>query len=272
MKYLITFGCSWVWGAGLGYEEDMTFDQYTNIVWNEDLANQYSFRSILSKKYNYNNINFSIWKSSNKKQFRLARQFFSSEQFREIKNSAQEILVLWGITSTCRNEVFSSKRNDYINFLLNFPNPHDVIDKELSEFFFKNLYDHDHEVFELAQDMNHWNDFFTYMQVKNYWFDSFNHHDYSVNSPGNYANTANISNLVNDHNVGPRDLLSQLAINQGVKSMDSNYHSSAWILDTDRLKVLIDKKIINPHSFHPTRLGHEQIAQMFEDIFNKGNA
>jgi hypothetical protein len=274
MKYLITLGCSWTWGAGAGYQEGMSKDEYKSIVWDENLADQLSFRSLLAKKYNYKNINFSIWKSSNQKQFRIAKRFFSSEYFKKIKKDADEILVLWGITSTGRNEVYSTVENQYVNFLLAHPHHKTDTERKLSEFFFENIYDHDQSVFELSQDITHWNDYFSFMNIKNYWFDSFNHHDYTVNSPGlkkfsdnkNYINTSNISNLVINH-PHARDLLSQLALRNGMNELDNNYHSSAWVADTNRLDFLIEKKLINPYSFHPTKLGHEQIANMFDYIF-----
>jgi hypothetical protein len=280
MKHLITFGCSWMFGAGCGYHEDMTREQYKSIVWSEDLANQYSFRSLIAKKYGYEHLNFSIWKSSNQKQFRLAQRFFSSDKFKQLQKNAEEVVVLWGITSTGRDEVFSNNNSQYMNFVIGGEHHPNASEKDASEFFARNIYDHDHCVFELANEMTHWNDYFSLLNIKNYWFDSFNHHDYTVNSPGakkladtdpqrvNYLNTAKIDNMVIEHDHS-RDLLSQLAIMHGMDTFDRRYHSSAWANDTDRLNFLVDKKILNPYSFHPTVRGHVEIAEFFDPIFNK---
>jgi hypothetical protein len=271
MKYFITLGCSWAWGAGVGYVTGMSSDDFKNVVFNKELADKYSFRNLLAEQYGYKNINFSIHKSSNKKQFRLARNFFSSDVFNKIKNNAEDIIVLWGITSTGRNEVFSSKKNEYINFLLNHSSHFGFspTEEKMSKFFLENIYDHQHEIFELAHDMAHWNDYFNLLGIKNYWFDSFNHHDYRVNSPGDgkdYTNNTNIRNfaIMHDH---ARDLMSQLLITSNIDKFDSKYHSSTWLLDTNRADLLVEKGLINPFSFHPTKTGNEKIAVMMQHLF-----
>ena len=269
MKYLITLGCSWTWGAGVGYTKDMTPIEFKSVVFDKTLAEKDSFRNILAEKYGYKNINFSIWKSSNKKQFRRAKQFFSSDTFAKIKNSAEDIIVLWGITSTGRNEIFSTKRNEYLSIVLNDPRPQSDEEEKISNFFLENIYDHDHETFELAQDMAHWNNYFRLLGVKNYWFDSFNHHNYTTNSPGkgdDYVNKTCIDNFAVNHDRG-RDLMSQLAIISGLNEYDSNYHSSAWEHDTNRIDFLVEKGLINPYSFHPTKEGHIMISNLMNHLF-----
>ena len=44
----------------------------------------------------------------------------------------------------------------------------------------------------------------------------------------------------------------------------NTYHKSAWNNDDTRLKPLIDLELLNPYSFHPTKLGHEKIAEIIE--------
>lgn len=269
MKYLITLGCSWTWGAGSGYSNGMQLDDYKNIVFNKELADKYSFRSLLSERYGYKNINFSIHKSSNERQFRHARNFFSSSSFKEIKNNAEDIIVLWGITSTSRTEVFSTEQNEYIDVLLNNVKTPSRAEENVSKFFTGNIYDHQHKIFELAHSMTHWNDYFSMSGVKNYWFDSFNHHDYKVNSPGSgedYINNTNIENFVIQHDYA-RDLMSQLILTNGDDKFDLKYHSSTWLADTDRTALLIEKGLVNPFSFHPTKIGNEKIANMMQHLF-----
>lgn len=269
MKYLITLGCSWTWGAGVGYTDNLTPGEYKSIVFDRELADKNSFRSILSERHGYRNINFSIWKSSNKKQFRQARQFFSSDTFTKIKNNADDIIVLWGITSTGRDQVFSTAKNEYLNLVLNDPRPQSDEEEKISNFLLEHTYDHDHEVFELAQDMTHWNHYFKLLGVRNYWFDSFNHHDYTTNSPGTgkeYINNTCIENFAVDHDHS-RDLMSQLAINSGIENFDSKYHSSAWEHDTNRIDFLVEKGLINPYSYHPTKQGHMLISNLMNHLF-----
>ena len=38
---------------------------------------------------------------------------------------------------------------------------------------------------------------------------------------------------------------------------------SNWEADTDCIKFLADVGIVNPVSFHPTQLGHQQLADYF---------
>jgi len=271
MKYLITLGCSWTWGAGVGYTKNMTIEEFRPLVFNKELADKNSFRNILAEQHGYKNINFAIWKSSNQKQFRRAKQFFSSDTFNKIKNTADDIVVLWGITSTGRNEIFSSKRNEYLNIVLNDHRSESDEEKKISNFFLENIYDHEHELFELANDMAHWNNYFKLLNVRNYWFDSFNHHDYTTNSPGTgdeYINKTCIENFVVKHNTG-RDLMSQLAITSGINDCDSKYHSSAWVHDTNRIDFLVEKGLINPFSFHPTKEGHILISNLMNHLFEK---
>lgn len=269
MKYLITLGCSWTWGAGCGYTDGMSSEDYRNLVFNKELADKYSFRNLLAERHGYKNINFSIYKSSNKKQFRYARSFFASDMFKEIKSNADDIIVLWGITSTSRNEVFSTEKNEYIDILLNHDRPRSIAEDKISKFFVEHTYDHQHEIFELAHDITHWNNYFKLLGIKNYWFDSFNHHDYTVNSPGSgkdYINNTNIQNFVIQHEYA-RDLMSQLILTSGIDKFDSAYHTSTWLLDTNRADLLIEKKLVNPFSFHPTKIGNEKIADMMQHIF-----
>jgi hypothetical protein len=179
-KLLITFGCSWTFGVSVGYTSGMSDAELRKIWTNRDLADKYSFRGILTKKYDFTNINFSLPGSSNQKQFRIAKAFFNSNQFKNIQSKFDQIVVLWGITSTARNEMFIVKEQILKNFFYNSSTLLDPFIKSMVKF----SYDHAHEVFSLATDMAHWNMFFNNLGIKNLWFDTFNHHDYTTSSPG----------------------------------------------------------------------------------------
>ena len=304
-KALITFGCSWTFGVGVGYKESMSFDDYFNINRSVLLADQYSFRRILSQRYRFNNINFSQGGSSNQRQLRFAKKFFSSTQFQKLLNTADEIVVLWGITSTARTEVFSAVENVVKTMNFNLVKQ-DYLTKNIG----KHFYNHEHEMFMLAHEIAHWNMFFKSAGIKNYWYDTFNHHDYTINNPAlvnfeksynelaesswpswsdyvdkkiqindnildpsqyefdQYVNRVSIDNFVIDQ-LQDRDLMSQLVIRNGASDINPGYHESTWRIDDDRVEWLVDQKLLNPHSFHPTKLGHEQIANMFDHLFEK---
>lgn len=304
MKLLITFGCSWTFGVGVDYNPSMSRADYMATAQNVALADEFSFRGLLSKKYGFKNLNFSAGGSSNQRQFRKAKIFFASEHFKQLRDSTKDIIVLWGITSTARCEYFSLEKNQVMNdFLTN--------QSDYSKFMISNCYDHNHEVFELASEMLHWNDFFDSCEIKNYWFDTFNHHDYDTNDPSlaNFENHYNgvsgpdwptwqdyinknfdktskigleITNSINFEfaeylrtrsicnfavNANNRDLASQLAKNFDFNGDVNQYHLSNWRLDSDKITFLSQIKLLNPYTLHPTKLGHEHISKMFFHIF-----
>jgi hypothetical protein len=126
---------------------------------------------------------------------------------------------------------------------------------KLAQYLTKHSYDHDNEISALSTDMLHWNNFFQLLGVKNLWFDTFNHHDY----------LSTVEHMI-FKNKNPRDLLSQLAIQQETNLSDQSYHQSVWKQDDDRLLPLVEKGVLNPFSYHPTRLGHQLIANMCEPL------
>jgi hypothetical protein len=248
---LITFGCSWTFGVGSGYLSQMSESDYRAIAWNDDLCSKLSFRGLLSEKYGFTNINFSAGGSSNQKQFRLCKEFFISAQGRQLCDTYDNVIVLHGITATSRNELYSVSRNKLINFMFN-DQCTDLI-KPLIE----NFYNHDHEVQRLAVEMEFMNIFYKSNNIINFWFDTFNHHDYGWQ----------IDNLID---VGsPRDLLSNLACLNGMTKLDNQYHHSYWKADSNRVEFLIKKGILNPISKHPTKQGHELIANIISQYLEK---
>ena len=116
----------------------------------------------------------------------------------------------------------------------------------------ENFHDHDHEVQRLAVEMQFMNIFYKSNNIINFWFDTFNHHDYGQK----------IDNLID---VGsPRDLLSNLARLNGMTKLDNQYHHSYWKKDSNRVEFLVEKGILNPHSHHPTKIGHKAIADIID--------
>ena len=302
-KLLITFGCSWMYGIGVGYTSGMTKKDYNIIRGYPELCDPLSFRGLLSKKYSLQNKNFSECASSNQRQFRLAKEFFSSTEFNKLNKEFDKIIVLWGITSTARNELFLINHNKLVNFFY-----HDNC--ELSKVIIKHSYNHDNEVDQLATEMHHWNSFFNNLGISNLWFDTFNHHNYKLptskipyfqelykkvagkdwpswddyftnqfkvddnilqdmsdTSKWRFSN-APFNNLIFEDTT-PRDLLSILAINNGLNIVDSKYHKSNWLIDTNRVEYLEANGILNPISKHPTKLGHEQIVDILSEHIEK---
>jgi hypothetical protein len=245
IRLLITFGCSWTYGVAVGYNQNMTADEHKAIASNNSICDQLSFRGLLSKKYGLVNKNFSQGGSSNQLQFRLAKIFFTSDDFKKLQSVFDQIIVLWGITSTARNELYFNSASSRKNF---FYSSSETEAKLMTKYF----YNHTHEVEQLLTEMRFWDDYFESKNINNLWFDTFNHHKY-----GQFV----LKNLIFAQET-PRDLLSKLAIKNGQFDIDNNYHTSDWIIDSNRIEYLVNIGVLNPYSHHPTQQGHIQISEM----------
>lgn len=250
MNALVTFGCSWTVGMGSWYVPDKhakmsqdEYNQYQNKGEGKQLKSEYCFRTLLARKHDYVNINLSKPASSNSKQFRRAEEYFNTDDHKKYDN----VVVLWGLTSTARMEFWNLKDKKYKDSFM-------TDDREdLTNILRKNHYDHDIEVKRLSTQIQHWDKYFNMIGVKNYWFDTFNHHDYDYESP---------NMIMGDDN--PRDLMSALCKSQGLSFKKDSYHFSDWKLDSDRIKFLLKKNLVNPISHHPNRQGHILLAEILD--------
>ena len=248
MNALITFGCSWTKGQFSWYDPNISKHTQMSVKEmqknNSQEVDDYCFRTLLSRRHDYVNINFAEGGSSNQKQFRLAEEYFNTDDYKKYDN----VIVLWGITSTARLDVWNNKKNRYVNFhLTKLPNLQWATDH----------YNHDTELSRLSTQMHHWDNYFEMIGVKNYWFDTFNHHDYTYDSP----------NMIMQHEK-PRDLMSNLCIDMGHNSSMNNYHHSKWVLDDDRIKFLRKKNLVNPITHHPNRECSILLADMLDKFVN----
>lgn len=299
---LITFGCSWTYGVGAGWQAEQDRIAYTNLAWNTDLCYQLGWRGQLCNKLGFKNLNFSSGGSSNQKQFRLATEFFSTSHWQKIRDKYQKIKVLWGITSTARNEIYDLKENMLQSFSY-------TEQSDIGKFFLMHSYNHDYDVEVLRCNMRHWNQFLQAQQVDIYWFDTFNTHDYVKYNRGHtisrkkyetiagsdwpdyqifcfdlslvdkkileelydrqliddidIENFCTVDNLL-DAEDSHRDLMSMLCKNRGFEISSDPYHTSGWRIDCDRVDFLVKQGLLNPYSHHPTRTAHTIISDYFE--------
>ena len=268
---LLTFGCSWTYGVGVGYESGMSIDEYSLIGWDPNICNKLSWRGLISDKYDVFNRNFAVGGSSNQTQERLAMQYVTSYTFQQDQKTFDKIILLWGITSTARSEMFNLQKNKLDSFFLSNGT-------ELSKSLLKLSYNHDFEVWFLSQKMRFWNLLFASLKIKNLWFDTFNHHDYTITQPG-LDNVEYLYKKVKEPNwpswqsfceesdkidneilkeimdtnrwpfwryrrqsmdnlnllfadQNPRDLMSLLCVKNGFDTVDQKYHTSSWQLGT----------------------------------------
>ena len=256
-RILLTFGCSWTKGIGAGYREGMSNVEFKQIVYNQIFANEYSFRTLLSKKYGFENINFSQGGSSNQLQFMFLKQFFTSEDFKNLVNENAEIVVLHGITSTARTCLFDNRKKEMKNVMFN---NEEIQNDPPFRNYIMNFYDHDYEVARLTEEIQFINKWYKAMGIKNLWFDTFNSHNY----------TSDIDNFIGSESaIDKQDMLSRMAILLGMTDIDNNYHVSTWKADTNRAEFLVNTKHLNPFSIHPTKLGHQLIADIISKDLEK---
>jgi hypothetical protein len=241
-KLIITFGCSWTYGVGAGYQPGQTANEYKAIAWDSSICDTKSFRGILSKRFALDNKNFAHGGSSNQAQFNYAKRYFGGIDFVQDHQKYEKIVVLHAITSTARNVFFNLESKSELHFKYN-----EIC--KFGTFMVKNSYDHDYEVQQLEYEMNFWNVFYKSVGINNIWVDTFNHHNY--NHP--------IENMID---TGNRDLLSQLCIRNNINNFDKNYHHSNWNTDSNRVDFLIKNGLLNPISKHPTEKGHVEIADL----------
>lgn len=306
-KLLITFGCSWTFGVGVRYQDGMKSEEYKTIAWDRDAASKLSFRAILSEKLGFDNINFSAGGSSNQKQFRLAKEFFFSNEFKRMKKKYSEVVVLWGITSTARNELYNLQDKEYLNFFYhrrthdeNWPFPRD---------FLLFSYDHDIAVREILFNIKMFSTFFDDHGIKYLWFDTFNHHEYKKhfkNTPEMYEvirgdSWPSYQDYCDDKFDGvpgtilteiketcdimdsqmknflffektPRDMLTLMLEKHNLSASNSKYLLSNWSFgldETEAISLAVKNKLLNPHSTHPTVYGHQVIAEILEPEIQK---
>lgn len=295
---LVTFGCSWTFGVGLNYRPGITHQEYTAGAWDADTSDRLSWRGLLCDQHGFDHVNFASGGSSNQRQQRLASQYFSSTRFQKHREQYARILVLWGLTSTARNELYLAQDQKLRNFLY-------ADGSEISKALVTHAYHHDYEVWCLRLMMQHWDLFFSSQGVENFWFDSFNSHNYQVmptwleNWPdrlkyqavagpdwpayddlclGKVGDRGDILEEITDifdcidtrQNLKKliaaqhphRDLLSWLAQRQGIE-LPGTYHESNWEDSSTTIQQLVNLDLLNPISKHPTRRGHLELKEYF---------
>jgi len=256
-KILITFGCSWTKGVGAGYGKEYKSKNKVDFrtkCWDCSLNDPYAYRSLLCKKYNLENIDFSLGGASNQNQFRLSEQFFVSKEFDNIQKENQgNIYVMWAITSTARGEFYANHLNKFKTIIYNARKDKNDLEYNLSKLIAYNFYNHNAEVKVLNNRMKHWNKYFEAFGIKNIWVDTFNHHEYS--EP--------VNNLCFKDDI-PRDLLSKIT-----KNKFKIQHVSDWLDSCIITENAIENELLNPYSKHPTSKGHEVIAEILSPEIEK---
>jgi len=247
---LITFGCSWTYGEGSGYVPGMSVEEYEKIQHDPDICWENGWRKKVVDYFDLDHINFGDYGSSNDRQFRLAKKFFTSTKFKNIWNENKNIIVLWGTTSINRYDFWIKEDRKYVKILLN------NVEKDLKKFggdgdrfglaLKKYSYDEIVRLRELESDILFWNQYFKFWGIKNYWFDTFNPFNYKINC--NNFITYNKKKLS----------LSELIEKEHRKtSTDMNFNYSF------SFDYLVKKNLVNPYSYHPLKEYYSMIGDYF---------
>lgn len=249
---LITLGCSWTYGVGVHYTPGMERKQYITQAWDSEICAKFSFRGLLAKQFGWDTLNFSHGGSSNQRQFRLLKEFLGSADAKQVKEKYKTIIVIHGITSTARNDMYFIREKQYINWSYGNQHPRE------SRVMLENFYDHDAEVESLQNEMMFFNSYYDSVGFNNIWFDTFNHHAYK--KPIDHLLGCDSTN---------RDMLSRMCLHTGLSDFDNGYHDSIWKEDTNRVKYAVSQGYINPYSLHPTKRGQAFIAEIIGEELKK---
>ena len=227
---LITFGCSWTKGIGIPYEKGMPKKEYLEVTrTQQDVMDKHSFRGILSERLNFENINYARGGTSNQAQERLATKYFNT-------HPPEGRVVLWGITSILRNELFVRSKGRTCNIFFSDDDSH-------AKYYRDNFFDEKTELERLGNMMVHWNKFFEAHKIPNLWFQTFN----------TYRFPQKIGRLL------PKDLLTHIT-HPSIR----DFHQSDWRLDSKRITQAKNKELVNPYSLHPTKETHIKLADILE--------
>jgi|TARA_B100001996_G_scaffold214402_1_gene164734 hypothetical protein len=245
--YLITFGDDWTLGTGAWYKPGMPKVVYDNT----DVDYESSWRMMLLDYYGYGcqdrYKNFASSKSSNQKQFALAKQYFSSKDYWSSTFKEKNKVVLWGLTTTRRDYKWCNDTSEYEDII--FREEYDDSKYKDKIGYGLNKWCHNDRVSvkELQVEILHWNQYFKALGIKNYWFDTFSSKPYTIKPP-------NFLDIGSTH----RDLLSLLCIKHAVGNRDS---SGGWV--NDKFEYALNNKLINPHDLLPKKEGHQKIFEYF---------
>jgi hypothetical protein len=258
----IFFGCSWTWGRYINWEQyNITHPRDMPAEVEAEQSALFSYRSLITKHFNADQLNFSEGGSSNDRQFRKAAEYFlgvKNESDNPVATldrlQSNEVVVLWFITATSRKELYNDHHNRYDNFFLSQiqkpgPGRGFNIAKDLLS---QGYYSDSEELKKLSTQMILWNSWFNQNNIKNVWIDTFNHNDWKTP----------IDNQVK-FGSGFTDLMTNMYLSVGNKAPTMiEKHHSLWKTDEERSLVLKSMGYLNSVTLHPTVEGHKLISDL----------
>ena len=267
-RHLVTFGCSWAYGEGSGYTEGMTQEEYERIQHDPEICWKNGWRKPVVEHFGFSHTNLADYGSSNDRQFRLAKKYFSSRDFLKLLSSGAKVIVLWGTTSVARYDFFLNDTKKYEKLLLNnvdsdllrFGTKQDLFTYALKKF----TYNEEIRIRELELEIVHWNQFFKLFNIQNFWYDTLGSYDYRL-KPNNFFDIQKES----------RSLVSVVA---EAHKKESNYYKVRNTLKEKASQVFdpkddftygIDNGVLNSYSYHPKSKYYKAISEYFIEKLEK---
>lgn len=260
---LLTFGCSWTYGEGSGYIEGMSKEEYSKIQHDPEVCWNNGWRKTLVEHFNFDHINLAEYGSSNDRQFRSAKEFFISDRFKEVYQNKKKIIVLWGITSTNRYDLWINSTRKYEKIFLNnveedvkkYGQDHDYMGLALKRY----SYNEQQRVRQLTTEILFWNQYFKLLNIKNFWFDTFASLKYGI-----------IFKNFFDIEKRNRSLVNVIVRHHRKNNYNNNNLINNLYYDSE-FGYAIQNGIVNNYSYHPKKeyydvIGKYLISKLEENI------
>jgi hypothetical protein len=252
----LTFGCSWsrAWGT---YPEELLFTD-VNYRENVEFISKHSYMAYMANAVNIDTrVNFAIPGSNNDTQGRLIVEFIERN-----RSKFRRIFILWGITSIYRWELFCNRIDAPWSYMWN-----PYVQKETAseiKHFLKHHWDKNYQLLTLSNRILTLSKYLQANSVEHLFFPVFQ----SYNRHNMLLNTLDSKVLFNADSYN-NDMLSLMLENEHLDAID-DFLSDANNQD-NRIQQLIDAGYLSEKHAHPTKKGHEFIAQKLITHYNSFN-
>lgn len=252
----VQFGCSWSRAWGSDPKELLPFDK--NYVENLEFLSNHSYMALLANHLNIpNRINFSLCGSNNDTQSRLIFEFVEQN-----RHKFNRVFVSWGLTSIYRWELYCNRIDapwDYMHG----SNPEHESAKEM-KYFFKHHWDKGWQLKLLSNKILALSSYLSMNGVEHLFFpvfQSYNRHNMLLKTlPEKVLFGIDLEN---------NDMMSLMFQHEGADS-PADFLSDP-IYPDQRVDLLIQQNYLSKKHGHPTKKGHEFIAQELIKHYNMFN-
>ena len=252
----VQFGCSWSRAWGSDPSEPYPFDSHYKE--NIEFLSTHSYMALLADYLKIpNRVNFSLSGSNNDTQSRLMVEFVERN-----RHKFNRVFVSWGITSIYRWELYCNRIDAPWDYMQG-TNPKHESAKEM-QYYFKHHWDKGWQLQLLANKILTMSAYLATNHVEHLFFPVFqqyNQHNMMIKTLPKKVLFG--SELYNN------DMLSLMCQHESIDSPDD--FMADPIYPDHRVKLLIEKNYLSQKHAHPTKKGHEFIAQQLIRCYNEFN-